>query len=71
MGCDIRSEAEIRAMVAALTRFNDAIALELATCSDEHLHTFNTNAMLLCALQWALGEDTMRHAKIVDAKCFT
>lgn len=59
----MRSEQEVLAMRDRLQRHNDAIWLQLRVSrradADDLMATFNANASLLCALNFALGEDTI------------
>ena len=63
----MRTEKEIRAMVATLERLMEANAVQFEETFDESYQmVFNHDGTLVSALRWVLGEDTLKH-EVMDA----
>lgn len=59
----MRTEAEVRSLVATIEGVNERLSEKIRTqpdAFDEHAALFNSNGSLLCALRWCLGEDTIQ-----------
>ena len=61
----MRSEQEVAKLVATLERHNEVLEKQMAGLTtdgeafDESAGAFNSNAKLLCALYWVLGNNTI------------
>ena len=56
----MRTEGEVKRKLDALERINSAITARRGM-TDEDIYQFNNNARIICALQWVMGKDTLRH----------
>ncbi len=60
----MRTEAEVRNLLAIYKKHNDAFAEELKSLTGDDFEDvsamFNRNALIISALQWMIGEDTIR-----------
>ncbi len=56
----MRTKEEIGALIDKLRRFNSCLNAQIAAGDDEAMCAFNSNSTMLCALQWVMGEDTIR-----------
>ncbi len=60
----MRTQSEVREMLNTYRDHNDAIAEQIGKAAsdeiDELCNIFNSNAKILCALQWVMGEDTIK-----------
>ena len=57
----MRTNDEVLALVTKLEKHNSIIDRQLRdnTADDGCFAAYNSNSMLLCALRWVLGEDTI------------
>jgi hypothetical protein len=76
----MRTKAEINALIATLVRLNAAILKRARDAGygepgdddeveDANYAAFNSNAQLLCALYWVMGQDTISQRDAPCPKC--
>ncbi len=67
VGVSMRTQSEVREMLNIYRDHNDAIAEQVSRTSSDEIDglcsVFNSNAQIICALQWVMGEDTIRVVK--------
>ena len=68
----MRSEREVRAMLALFEEINEALWLQVSAAvqdgadCDTGIAQYNRNGQLIAAFKWVLGEDTIKISKRSD-----
>jgi hypothetical protein len=59
----VRSTAEVQSVLDSFLRLNSKLSAQMGMPGadiDDLAGNFNSNGMMICALQWVLGADTIK-----------